>query len=177
MKIGNGVQRTVRVLIFALLVGSALGCPRKKVIFSLSPSSMLFSAPQDGIPPADQILTMTGIGEIPPNGATWELFSDQPWLTVTPTSGVLHADESLALTVHADQSFMAEGLYSGEVTIVARYGRHYYPQAYQVTLDVTAGQSPPPIVIPPDPESEAEIEAEDKPTVVVWTEAEILNDD
>ncbi len=153
MKIGNGFRVGVRIAMVALLLLPAVGCPRKKPIFSLSPVSLLFSGPQDGVPPPDQILTMTGIKEIPGRGATWSLVTDQPWLTVTPDSGTIHANEPLALTVSANQGFLSEGLYVGQISIVAHYGKHTYPQTLDVTLDVTPGQSPPPNVIPP-PEEE-----------------------
>jgi len=154
MKIGSTLLRAVRLGFCALLLLSAVGCPRKHPIFTLSPSSMLFSGPQDGVPPPDQSLTMTGISDIPERGATWGLGTDQPWLSVTPTEGLLHADEALVLTVHADQTLIPQGLYSGQITIVAHYGKHTYPVTFDVTLDVTAGQSPPPIVIPPPGESD-----------------------
>ncbi|MBV8881322.1 MAG: hypothetical protein JO332_15255 [Planctomycetaceae bacterium] len=150
MKIGNGFPIAGRILVVALMLLPAIGCPRKKIVFHLSPSSMLFSAPQDGNPPSDQILTMTGIDEIPDRGLVWSLETDQPWLTVTPLSGLLHAGEAVPLTVQVDQSFLAQGLYTGSIHIVAFYGKHRYPQTLDVTLDVTPGQSPPPIVIDPD---------------------------
>ena len=154
MKIRSSFLRALRLGFCALLLLSAVGCPRKKPIFTLSPSSMLFSGPQDGAPPPDQTLTMTGIDEIPERGATWGLFTDQPWLTVTPTEGLLHANEDLVLTVHADQTLIPQGLYSGQITIIAHYGKHTYPATFDVTLDVTAGNSPPPIVIPAPEETE-----------------------
>lgn len=141
-----------------MLLLAAVGCPRKHPIFTLSPSSMLFSANEGGSAPSDQLLTMTGIDDIPERGATWSLFSDQPWLTVTPTSGLLHADEAIVLTVHADPSGLPANLYSGEITLVAHYGKHTYPATFQVTFDVIV-QSPPPIVIPP-PEEVEEVEEE-----------------
>jgi hypothetical protein len=151
MKIGNGFRVAIRISIVALLLFPAVGCPRKHPIFHLSPLSLLFSpAPQDGAPPPDQILTMTGIKEIPVQGATWTLETDQPWLTVTPNSGTLHANEAIDLTVHADQTILPlpVGLQMGQIHIIAHYGRHTYPQTLDVTLDVTPGSSPPPIVNP-----------------------------
>jgi hypothetical protein len=130
-----------------LLLFPAVGCPRKSIIFHLDPASLLFSpAAEFGNPLPDQILTMTGIDEIPNRGATWSLDTDQPWLTVTPTSGLLHAKEVISLTVHTDQTGYLNGLYTGQIHIVAHYGRHTYPQTLDVTLDVIP-QSPPPIVI------------------------------
>src|SRR5690349_772379 len=99
MKIRSSLLRAARLGFCAMLLLAAVGCPRKHPIFTLSPSNMLFSGPQDGVPPADQLLTMTGISDIPERGATWGLVTDQPWLSVTPTEGILHADEPLTLTV------------------------------------------------------------------------------
>ena len=146
MKIGSRLRAAIRISMVLLLLIPAVGCPRKTIIFHLDPVSLLFSGQQDGPVPADQILTMTGIDEIPSSGVTYTIETDQPWLTVTPVSGTLHADEAVPLTVHADQNFLVEGLYSGQIHIVARYHKHRYPQSLDVTLDVTAGQSPPPIV-------------------------------
>ncbi len=147
MKIGNGLRIGVRIAMVALLLFPAVGCPRKHPIFTLSPQSLLFSLAQD-VSPQDQTLTMTGIKEIPGRGATWTLETDQPWLTVTPNSGTIHANEAIDLTVNANQSFLPVAMYSGQIHIVAHYGRHTYPQTLDVTLDVTPGSSPPPIVNP-----------------------------
>ena len=139
MKFRSILGAAVRVSVIALLLLPAVGCPRKKIIFHLSPSSLMFSADEGGPPPADQILTMTGISEIPHGGATWTLETDQPWLSVAPTSGYLHAREAVLLTVSADQSVLSAGMYPGTITIVAHYKKNQYPQTLDVVLDVISG--------------------------------------
>src|SRR5476649_714308 len=116
MKIGNGLRVAVRIAMVALLLFPAVGCPRKNPIFTLSPVSLLFSLAQD-VSPQDQTLTMTGVKEIPGRGATWTLETDQPWLTVTPNSGTIHANEAIDLTVNANQSFLPVAMYSGQIHI------------------------------------------------------------
>jgi hypothetical protein len=148
MKIGNGLRVAVRIAMVLLLLFPAVGCPRKTIIFHLDPASLLFSgAPENGSPLPDQILTMTGIDEIPSSGVSYTIETDQPWLTVTPSSGQLHANEAIDLTVHTDQTGLGPNLYSGQIHIVARYHKHRYPQSLDVTLEVIP-QSPPPIVNP-----------------------------
>ena len=60
MKFRSILRTAVRLSVIALLLLPAVGCPRKKIIFHLSPSSLLFSADQSGPTPADQILKRVG---------------------------------------------------------------------------------------------------------------------
>jgi hypothetical protein len=94
--------RTAALLCLGLLVVAA--APTGPEI-SLSPASLSFSATEGGPIPADQtmILSNSGTGIL-----NWNLTTDQPWLTVTPTSGSLKAGKSVTLTAHINAQSQAE---------------------------------------------------------------------
>lgn len=142
MKIRSLGATIVRCSLVVLLLLPTTGCPRKKIVFELTPATMLFTADEGGPQPADQILTMTGIKKIPEGGVQWTAVTDQPWLTLTPNSGVLYRRQGLPLTIQADHTALPAGTYTGQITVIATYHNHQYYQTYEVTLEVTSNQSP-----------------------------------
>jgi hypothetical protein len=76
-------------------------CSRDTRLISLSTDSVQLVGTSGGPDPADQIVTLQGSRRIAIDPATWVATTDQPWLTILPSSGLLHPGQSLPLTIHA----------------------------------------------------------------------------
>ncbi len=72
---------------------------------SLSPVSLSFSANEGGPIPANQTMTLSNSGT---GNLDWNLTTDRPWLTVTPTSGRLKGGKSVTMNVHINEQQQAE---------------------------------------------------------------------
>ena len=78
----------------------ACGDPSSTAALILSPSKVFFTGPEAGPDPADQQVVMTGSDQLWFGQATWSATSDQPWLSVTPTSGSILSGKKATLTLH-----------------------------------------------------------------------------
>ena len=107
---------------------------------SVSPTSFGFSATAGGSSPASKTLTVSNTG-----GGTLNFTAsdDQPWLTVSPTSGAAPKD----LTVAVDTSGLAAGTYTATITIDGG-GVSGSPRTIPVTLTLNP-PSPPVLAITP----------------------------
>jgi hypothetical protein len=65
------------------------------------------------------------------SGLVWDITSDQPWLTVTPASGVDGSDVS----VMVDRSGLAHGSYSGNLTVTSNAGSEIVAVTMTVLID------------------------------------------
>jgi hypothetical protein len=79
---------------------------------TLTPSSFEVSLLEGSSSSRTVTLGNSGTAEL-----VWNLTSDAAWLTATPTSGTVAADESGTVTLHLDGSGLALGDYSGALTI------------------------------------------------------------
>ena len=86
-----------------------LGVPE----ISPSPTSLTFTT-DEGENPADKTLEVCNSGT---GTLDWELTDDAAWLSATPTSGSLGADDCEDVTVSVDASGLAAGDYSATITI------------------------------------------------------------
>lgn len=89
-------------------------------LVSTTPSSMTFSGVSGQMSPATgQIITLTNSGNAPMNwNATAATTSGGSWLSMTPTTGVLPAQQSVQLMVNTTLlSTLIPGTYTGSVTI------------------------------------------------------------
>ena len=81
---------------------------------SVSPDNLTFNAIEEGENPPDQTLEVCNSG----NGTLdWSLTDNAGWLSETPTSGSLGADECEDVTVSVDVAEMEAGDYSATITI------------------------------------------------------------
>jgi len=80
---------------------------------SVSPTSLTFTT-NEGENPADKTLEVCNSGT---GTLDWELTDDAAWLSATPTSGSLGADDCEDVTVSVDASGLAAGDYSAAITI------------------------------------------------------------
>ncbi len=81
-------------------------------ILSISPSSLSFTAVQGGANPSPASLSVTNTGT---GTLSFTDSSDQPWLTVAPTSGTAPQ----AVQVSAAVGSLTPGTYTGHVTVTA----------------------------------------------------------
>jgi hypothetical protein len=102
-------------------------------ILSVSPLSLTFEATQGGGNPVSQPtqVTNTGTGTL-----SFTATSDQPWLSVSPTSG----DAPSTLQVSASITGMTAGIYTGHITVTAP-GAQNSPATVTVTLNVVSPPS------------------------------------
>ncbi len=114
---------------------------------TVSPSSLSFTVPPD--PPASQTLTLTTTGAPVPFTVT----AGAPWMTVTPTAGVVLPGEELMLTVSVNAAALAPQTtpYSGKVTIVASTGGSSQTNTQNISVSLTVNTAAPAItsVFPP----------------------------
>ena len=99
---------------------------------SVSSGSLVFNFAQGAPTPASQSLNITSSGV----AATTTITSDQPWLTVSPTSGVT----PFTVSVSVNPAGLAAGANNGTLTITAP-GLTGSPQLVGVTLNVSSVQS------------------------------------
>jgi hypothetical protein len=86
-----------------------LGVPE----ISASPTPLTFTTNEGENPPAQTLeVCNTGTGTL-----DWSLTDDAAWLSATPTSGSLGADDCEDVTVSVDASGLAAGDYSATITI------------------------------------------------------------
>ncbi|MBS1830915.1 MAG: hypothetical protein JST93_36820 [Acidobacteria bacterium] len=83
-------------------------------VVTASPNTLAFSSTAVGVAPAAQTVTLTSSGANLSYSASVSVGAGQPnWLEVTPTSGITPA----TLTVRANINGLAQGTYSGTVTV------------------------------------------------------------
>ncbi len=99
---------------------------------SISPSSLSFSAQQNGSTPAAQSVSLsnTGGGTLP----SWGASGNQSWLSVSPSSGSGNG----SISVSANPSSLAAGTYAGTVTVTAS-GASGSPQNISVSFTISGG--------------------------------------
>ncbi len=87
---------------------------------SLSPTTMVFDAPEGGPNPGPQKVTITNTNLVISASITWSATDDQPWLFENPSSGTLLPQESQEMFVSVDVMTMAltAGIYNGTITVV-----------------------------------------------------------
>jgi hypothetical protein len=113
---------------FALVAYNAnTGAPTSPTI-GVSPSSLSFTATAGGANPAGQSLNISNTG-----GGTlnWTASSNQPWLSVSPTSGTAPSTATVSVNITG----LAAGTYNGAITISAT-GATNTPLSVPVTLTV-----------------------------------------
>lgn len=109
-------------------------------ILQAAPSTLSYFATQDGVnPTAQDIAISNGDG----GALNWTIVSDQPWLSLTPPSGVNAG--TVAATV--DITGLVAGVYNANLTVTAT-GATGSPTIIPVTLNITAQPPPPPTTCP-----------------------------
>ena len=98
----------IRSGLLALSLFVVPACNRQRTFIDLSDSSTQFSAVEAGPDPADQTVDLIG-SRMSRNGpVNWTAVSDQPWLTVSPTSGSIVQHQRIPLTLHVDATVQLE---------------------------------------------------------------------
>ncbi len=87
-----------------------------------SQQSLTFSATQGLANPAAQQVTLTNCGTSGSWSATTHTDDGAHWLSVSPANGQLNAKASSAISVAVASSALAQGIYTGQVTVKAGSG-------------------------------------------------------
>jgi hypothetical protein len=106
--------------------------------YTLSPSSLSYSANYHGANPAPQTVQLASTG----GTLAWTAASTASWLSVSPTNGVSPA----SLQVSVNSSTLSGGTYTGTIRVVS-FGAVTTTQNISVTLTVVT--PPPSIVVSP----------------------------
>ena len=101
-----------------------------KSTIALSPVDFLFAALENEADPNSQKLTLMNVGGVPLN---WEITGQPGWLTVSPSNGVLAADEHEEITLSAAGSGLTRGTHQA-VLQVADPNANNSPRQYLVTF-------------------------------------------
>ena len=82
--------------------------------YGVTPAALTFASTLGGAPPATQTVTIANAGS---NAGAFTASSNQPWLTVTPTSGNIAGFSTQALSVSASMIGLTAGSYAGIITV------------------------------------------------------------
>jgi hypothetical protein len=107
-------------------------------VLSVSPSSLVFTAVQNGVNPSPATLTVSNTGS---GTLNFTDKADQTWLSGAPASG--SAPPPQQVQVSTSLAGLPAGSYTGNVTITAA-GASGSPATVPVTFNVTAQMPPPP---------------------------------
>lgn len=102
-------------------------------VINVAPTVLAFSGQVGQANPANQTVAITNVGA---GTLTWSATSNQPWLTVSPASGV----GPQSLVVSASLTGLPAGTHLGQVTITAVNAQ---PVTVSVTFTVAADVTPP----------------------------------
>lgn len=113
---------------FALVVYNATTGGGASPTIGVSPSSMSFSATAGGSNPASQALNISNTG-----GGTlnWTASSNQPWLSIAPTSGTAPSSPNVSVNIAG----LVAGTYNGAISVSAA-GATNTPVSVPITLTV-----------------------------------------
>ncbi len=106
-------------------------------VIGRSPTSLAFSAVQNGSNPAGQTVTISNTGS---GTLNWTAVSSAPWLSLNGANSV-SGTNSGSFTANVNPSGLAVGTYNASITISA-IGATNTPQTVSVTLTVTAAPTP-----------------------------------
>jgi hypothetical protein len=105
-----------------------------------TPGSFQFSASEGGADPPVQSLTLTAAPRRLLFGrATWTATTDQPWLTVVPSSGTILSGESVTVAVQVQGTVQAEGWVGSTSTAAAPSAREDHDAVWTGTRMVLWG--------------------------------------
>lgn len=102
-----------------------------------NPSTMSFSAVQNGAAPATQALTISNSG---PGTLIWAATSNSAWLTLNSATSVSGSNLG-SVNVGVNPTGLSVGTHSGIITITGS-GAANSPQIVTVTFDITAAPTP-----------------------------------
>lgn len=103
-----------------------------------SPDQLIFSAREGGSNPKDGTVVFWHGGS---EALAWTASSDQPWLTVEPSSGVAEAFQNVALSIHVDASYQIQGWKAVTSTVDAPTARWVHSAAWTGSEMVVWGGS------------------------------------
>lgn len=115
----------------SLILALILAALRAQTI-GLSTSAVTVHAPFGGPNPAPSTVTLRNSGS---GKLKWTAADNQPWLSVSPLSGELRANETIDLSISVNVTALAIGTYTGTVSI-SDPGATNSPQTITVTLHV-----------------------------------------
>jgi hypothetical protein len=142
--------------------------PPTEPTIGFSPSSLSFSATEDGAAPADQTLEIwnSGTGTL-----SWSVGHDAGWLSLSPSNGSSTGEEDKdEVTVSVDVSGMDAGDYETTITISAEEATNT-PQTVSVSLHIGESGTEPTIAFSPSSFSFSAAEGGDNPaskTLKIW---------
>ena len=124
---GNGSTTSFPAADLAFIDVGTVSNPLPAII-GLSSTSLSFDAAAGGGNPPSQTVSITNNGS---GALNWTASDNQPWLTVSPTSGTAPS----TLTVSVNTTGLSQGTYSGTVTVTAP-GATNSPQTVPVMLTI-----------------------------------------
>ena len=107
------------IALAATLLLPACGGSTSGVLVYLSGTQFAFSGTEGGTDPADQTLVLTCDERLMFQETQWFASWDQPWLTVSPSSGTIDTGTTLPLTLHVDMTAQSEGWVGATSTVGA----------------------------------------------------------
>ncbi len=127
------------LILFCLLLGGVFGLAvsyGRGFRISLRPSHLLFSRDAIDLGSGDQAmnsaqsvtLSNTGGGQI-----NWQATTTQPWLLISPKSGILSFNQKMNIEVAADRSNLKVGAYGGALVFHSNTGQAALPAKMIVT--------------------------------------------
>src|SRR6187402_2634749 len=102
----------------ALLLPACGGSGTGTLLF-LSGTQFSFTGTEGGPDPADQTLRIWSEERLMFQETQWFASWDQPWLTVSPSSGKIDTGQTIPLALHVDQTTQTEGWVGATSTVGA----------------------------------------------------------
>lgn len=115
----------------------ALSQPRSNIV--LSTNTLNFSAVINGNNPSDQTFTAVNSPDSGSTSAlTWKINNYAGWLSLLSASGSLTVNTTTTITVSADITGLAIGVYTSSITVIASTNTANSLQTINVTLNVSS---------------------------------------
>ncbi|HEX7902139.1 MAG TPA: LamG-like jellyroll fold domain-containing protein [Planctomycetota bacterium] len=86
-----------------VILGAA---PSGPAVLTLSQAALTFACDEGASDPASQDIVLSNTGG---ESATWTVSADEPWLSVSPSTGTLPPGQSVNLTVSVDATYQLQG--------------------------------------------------------------------
>ena len=127
------------VVAFAVMVETSTAQSQSSPTISVSPGTLSFKGTEGGQDPNEKALSIRNTG---PKGSVlqWTATSNQPWLTVSPSSGTLQSGDA-DLKVHANMTYQIEGWVGATSTVNAPSPRRIHSAVWAANQMIIWGGS------------------------------------
>lgn len=132
------VPAVIAVRLTVILSGIVLAMPSEGLAFSVSPSTLTYSASAASPAPPTQTVKFKASGKKSLVPKSWTALGNAAWMSVTPASGTITTEQD-QIVVQVDATGMPAGTYSGTVRISIASQTSSVP----VTLNISGGSVTP----------------------------------